>query len=192
MFRLGLNNVARIRARPPSNPLEKRTEVLAPDSTDVVLPPESLRELRERFRAYLGTQDLRMTRQREELLSAVLAAPRHFEAEDLIGRLREGKTHASRATVYRTLALLEECGILRKSLFGHNRHFYESVIGRHHHDHLVCVRCGRIQEFEEERIEELQAEVCRQYGFRMLDHVHEIYGACEECGATESPAGAAQ
>ncbi len=165
---------------------------MAADTTDLALPLESLQEIRARFRAYLGTQDLRMTRQREELLSAVLAAPRHFEAEDLIGRLREGKTHASRATVYRTLALLEECGILRKSLFGHNRHFYESVIGRHHHDHLVCVRCGRIQEFEEERIEELQAEVCRQYGFRMLDHVHEIYGACEECGASEAPAGAAQ
>ncbi|MBK8231658.1 MAG: transcriptional repressor [Candidatus Eisenbacteria bacterium] len=138
-------------------------------------------EVAERFRAYLATQSLRMTRQREELLTAVFHAPRHFEAEDLIKTLRERQGHVSRATVYRTLSLLEECGVLRKSLFGHNRHFYESVVGRHHHDHLVCIRCGKIQEFEEPRIEEMQEQICTRYGFKILDHVHEIFGACENC-----------
>lgn len=144
-------------------------------------------EVRERFRAYLATQNLRMTKQREELLSSVFHAPRHFEAEDLIRTLRDRSGRVSRATVYRTLSLLEECGVLRKSLFGHNRHFYESVVGRHHHDHLVCIRCGRIQEFEEARIETLQEDVCRKYGFEMVDHVHEIFGACGDCAAAGTP-----
>ncbi|MFN8547980.1 MAG: transcriptional repressor [Candidatus Eisenbacteria bacterium] len=145
-------------------------------------------EVAERFRNHLTTQSLRMTRQRERLLKAVLQAPRHFEAEDLIKTLREREGNVSRATVYRTLSLLEECGVLRKSLFGHNRHFYESVIGRHHHDHLVCMRCGKIQEFEEPKIEQLQEEICGRFGFEMTDHVHEIFGNCETCRA-ESPDG---
>lgn len=144
-----------------------------------------LDDVRERFRQHLASQKLRMTRQREELLSSVLHAPRHFEAEELLRTLRERQGHASRATVYRTLSLLEECGVLRKSLFGHNRHFYESVLGRHHHDHLVCLRCGRIQEFEEDRIEELQVEICRRHDFEIEDHVHEIFGTCSECRGSE-------
>ena len=122
-----------------------------------------------------------MTRERVELLEAILQAPRHFEAEDLIRVVREQNGRASRATIYRTLALLEESGILRKATFGHNRHFYESVVGRHHHDHLVCVRCARIQEFEEDRIEELQVAICKRFGFEIVDHVHEIFGICTEC-----------
>ncbi len=140
----------------------------------------SLDEIKERFRAFLATRKLRMTREREELLSAIFHAPRHFEAEDLIRTLKRREGRVSRATVYRTLALLEECGILRKSLFGRNRHFFESVVGRRHHDHLICIRTGKIIEFEDDRIEQLQEEICRRYGFRMVDHVHEIFGISEE------------
>ena len=98
-----------------------------------------------------------------------------------------GLCHVSRATIYRTLGLLEECGILRKSLFGHNRHFYESTVGRHHHDHLVCIRCGQIREFEEDRIEHLQEEICRRFGYLIVDHVHEIFGICGDCQSREEP-----
>src|ERR1700690_3365056 len=83
----------------------------------------TLNELRDRFREFLATRRLRMTQEREELLAAIFHAPRHFEADDLIRTLKQRDGRVSRATVYRTLSLLEECGILRKSLFGHNRHF---------------------------------------------------------------------
>jgi Fur family ferric uptake transcriptional regulator len=147
----------------------------------------SFEEIVDRFRDFLATRGLRMTREREELLASIFHAPRHFEAEDLIRTIRERKGRVSRATVYRTLSLLEECGILRKSLFGHNRHFYESVVGRHHHDHLVCIRCGKIREFEEEQIEALQEQICRKYGYRIVDHIHEIFGICERCLETDRP-----
>jgi Fur family ferric uptake transcriptional regulator len=140
----------------------------------------TLEEISDRFRSFLATRKLRMTREREELLSAIFHAPRHFEAEDLIRTLKRREGRVSRATVYRTLALLEECGILRKSLFGRNRHFFESVVGRRHHDHLVCIRTGKIIEFEDDRIEQLQEEICKKYGFKMVDHVHEIFGISEE------------
>ena len=144
----------------------------------------SLEEITERFKAFLATRKLRMTREREELLAAIFHAPRHFEAEDLIRTLKRRDGRVSRATVYRTLALLEECGILRKSLFGRNRHFFESVVGRRHHDHLICIRTGKIIEFEDERIEQMQEEICRKYGFKMVDHVHEIFGISEEGAAS--------
>ena len=145
----------------------------------------SLEEITDRFRAFLATRKLRMTREREELLEAIYHVPRHFEAEDLIRTLKRRDGRVSRATVYRTLALLEECGILRKSLFGRNRHFFESVVGRRHHDHLVCIRTGKIIEFEDDRIEALQEEICRKYGFKMVDHVHEIFGISEEGAGQE-------
>lgn len=139
-----------------------------------------------RFRDFLSNKGLRMTRERSELLEAIMEAPQHFEAEDLISAVQKRSGQVSRATIYRTLSLLEESGILRKSLFGHNRHFYESVVGRHHHDHLVCVRCGRIKEFEDERIERFQEEICEHFGFEMVDHVHEIFGLCPECRKKKS------
>ena len=159
------------------------------DQTAVAAPRRgtgtTLDEITERFRAFLATRKLRMTGEREELLAAIFHAPRHFEAEDLIRTLKQRDGRVSRATVYRTLSLLEECGILRKSLFGHNRHFFESVVGRRHHDHLVCIRCGKIQEFEEQKIESLQEEICHQYDFKIVDHVHEIFGVCAPCATKE-------
>ena len=145
----------------------------------------TLEEISEHFREFLATRKLRMTREREELLAAIFHAPRHFEAEDLIKTLKQRDGRVSRATVYRTLSLLEECGILRKSLFGHNRHFFESVVGRRHHDHLVCIRCGNIHEFEEARIEEIQEEITQKFGFRIVDHVHEIFGVCTPCASKD-------
>lgn len=142
-----------------------------------------LQDVINRFRVFLTTKGLRFTREREELLAAILDAPRHFEAEDLIRTVHKRNSRVSRATIYRTLSLLEECGVLQKSLFGHNRHFYESVVGRHHHDHIVCVRCGQIREFDDERIETVHNEVCEEFGFVLVDHMHEIFGICPSCQA---------
>lgn len=138
-------------------------------------------EVLDRFRAFLVGKGLRFTREREELLAAIFEAPRHFEAEDLIRTVHQRSGRVSRATIYRTLALLEECGVLQKSLFGHNRHFYESLVGRHHHDHIVCVHCGQIREFDDARIDAVQQEVCARFGYALVDHMHEIFGVCPGC-----------
>ncbi|MBD3336557.1 MAG: transcriptional repressor [Candidatus Eisenbacteria bacterium] len=135
----------------------------------------------KQFQDFLATRKLRMTREREALVQEILRAPRHFEAEQLIRRLRRSRRRVSRATVYRTLSLLEECGILRRSSFGHDRSFYEAMRNEGHHDHLICLGCGQIDEFHAPRIESLQLKVCQERGFVLMDHVHEMYGLCPKC-----------
>jgi Fur family ferric uptake transcriptional regulator len=135
----------------------------------------------EHFQQFLAERKLRMTKERETLVREILRAPRHFEAEQLIRRLRWSRRRVSRATVYRTLSLLESSGILKRSTFGGDRSYYEAVLNEGHHDHLVCLECGRIEEFEEPQIETLQQRVCSDKGFTLMDHVHQMFGLCPEC-----------
>lgn len=138
-------------------------------------------EATERLRDYLRTQKLRLTPERLALLRAALGYPGHFDAEEMVAHLRRRRNRVSRATIYRTLGLLERCGILRKSLLGQGRGVYERALGRGHHDHVICARCGRIEEFFDERVERLQDEVAHGLGFQILDHVHELFGLCSDC-----------
>jgi Fur family ferric uptake transcriptional regulator len=135
----------------------------------------------DQFQKFLAERKLRMTKERETLVREILRAPKHFEAEQLIRRLRWSRRRVSRATVYRTLSLLESSGILRRSTFGGDRSYYEAVLNEGHHDHLICLQCGRIEEFEEPQIESLQNRVCESKGFMLLDHVHQMFGLCPDC-----------
>ena len=144
-------------------------------------PPHTMDEAIERFREYLRSRRLRLTSERMELLHAVLRSPAHFDADGLAAIMHRRGRRISRATIYRTLSLLEQCGILRKSLFGQDRGFYEPTLDHGHHDHVVCLSCGRIEEFYEKRLEELQEQISRDLGFEPLSHVHEIFGLCRDC-----------
>ena len=135
----------------------------------------------EQFRSYLRSRHLRLTPERMALLRAALRSPAHFDADDLVAMMHRKGRRISRATIYRTLSLLEQSGILRKSLFGQDRAFYEPTLDHGHHDHIVCVSCGRIEEFYEKRLEQLQEQILRDLGFEPLDHVHEIFGVCRNC-----------
>ncbi len=135
----------------------------------------------ERFRNFLRHKGLRLTPERMQLLKVALNSPSHFDADTLVAKMRRRERKVSRATIYRTLALLEECGILRRSLLGQNRGLYETALDREHHDHLVCAGCGRIVEFHNEEIERLQEKVASESGFTLIEHVYEIFGLCAEC-----------
>ena len=86
-------------------------------------------------------------------------------------------------TVYRTLKLLTECGVAFERKFGDGLTRYELADETHHHDHLICVDCGKIIEFEEPKIEELQEKIAARYGFVLKTHKHEMYGSCADCQA---------
>ena len=134
------------------------------------------------LRGYLRRSGLRATPQRRAVLREVLRGGEHFDAEQLYDRLRERGKKVSLATVYRTLGLLTEAGLIREVLQGDgDRARYEAVYGHPHHDHMVCVECGRVIEFCDERIEQLQRLVCRRHGFRALDHRMGIRGVCRQC-----------
>jgi Fur family transcriptional regulator, ferric uptake regulator len=137
----------------------------------------------ERFRQLLRAKHLRFSTVREAVARAALAYDGHFEVNDLMRELtRANVKDAHLATVYRTLPLLVEAGLIQPTLLSSGeRRFYEPAFERPHHDHLICTSCGRVVEFEFEAFEVLQRDIAQRYGFELIEHFHELLGRCEEC-----------
>ena len=140
---------------------------------------------REIFRKYLERRGLKLTAERQALFDELFARHEHLEADDLLGRLRAKHKKISRATIYRTLDLLVDSGIVGRVRVGESGYRYERLRAGEHHDHLICNDCGRVLEFFEPRIETLQDEVCERYGFLALSHSHQMRGLCRHCRPRE-------
>jgi len=138
-----------------------------------------------RFERFLHRKDLRLTDARAAIVEAALARQGHYPIEELIADLKKRGIRGSKATVYRTLPLLAEAGILEPAILAGETRSYETTFGRNHHDHLLCSRCARVIEFEFEAFEILQRDVATKYGFRLEAHHHELIGVCPECAARE-------
>ena len=143
----------------------------------------------EQLSSYLAGQGLKSTRQRDRILDVFVSAGRHFSAEELYLLIKKTDTRIGYATVYRTLKLLAEAGLAHERRFedGVTRFEYNAAEG--HHDHLICTRCGRIIEFENEQIEDLQLRVAKKNRFQVQTHKLELYGLCEGCQVKKSKAG---
>ena len=133
------------------------------------------------FRKYLERRGLKLTAEREAVFEELFARHEHFEADELLVRLRARHKKISRATIYRTLELLVDSGIVGRVRIGESGYRYERLRAGEHHDHLICTECGRVLEFYEPRIESLQEEVCERYGFLALSHSHQMRGICRQC-----------
>jgi Fur family ferric uptake transcriptional regulator len=133
------------------------------------------------FEAYLKSRGLKFTSARRQLLRAIFAIHDHFTAEQLLERLRQSGVPASKATVYRTLAVMLACDLLELHDFGEGSRYYEHTFGHAHHDHLFCVNCKTIKEFRDDRIEKLQTQVARKAGFDLMAHTLKMYGLCSRC-----------
>lgn len=133
------------------------------------------------FNRYIADRGLKSTRQREVILQTFLETDKHIDIEELYQKVKDRNAAIGHATVYRTMKLLIECGLAHERHFGDGMARYEQVSRKHHHDHLICMNCGKIVEFENSAIEDLQEEVAREHGFQILDHKLEIYGRCQEC-----------
>ena|SRR5262252_1845451 len=136
---------------------------------------------REIFRKYLEKRGLKLTAERQALFDELFARHEHFEADELLVRLRSKHTKISRATIYRTLDLLVDSGIVGRVRIGESGYRYERLRAGEHHDHLICTECGRVVEFYEPRIEDLQDEVCERHGFLAISHSHQLRGICRRC-----------
>jgi Fur family ferric uptake transcriptional regulator len=128
---------------------------------------------------YLEAHSLKHTRQREAILEIFLAASGHITSEEIYQRVRDRHANIGYTTVYRTMKLLCDAGLASERHFDDGITRYE--IAHEHHDHLVCLRCGKIIEFECEMIESTQVEIADRYGFQVLRHRHEMYGHCSSC-----------
>ena len=138
-------------------------------------------EERRIFTEFLKRKKLKTTRERTALFDEIFATHRHFDADDLVARMRLKGKKISRATVYRTLELLHECGLVGRVRLNEEKYRYERLRKGEHHDHLVCTGCGRVIEFVDPRIEQLQDAVCRQHKFTATSHSHQIWGLCAPC-----------
>jgi len=133
------------------------------------------------FKEHLRRQGLKSTAQRDDIAHVFFASNRHISVEELYNEVKRINPRIGYATVYRTMKLLTECGLAAERHFRDAEARYESVAEGRHHDHLICEGCGKIVEFEEPRIEALQAEVARRLGFRSTGHKMELYGLCRDC-----------
>jgi Fur family ferric uptake transcriptional regulator len=137
-------------------------------------------EALEVFEGFLRGKRLKMTDQRRHMVRAALEHRGHFTAEDLHRRLVTEGEAVSMATVYRGLRLLEEAAIVLGHDFADGQRRFEGGLKREHHDHMVCVECRAVVEFQDPRIEELQEEAAHVHGFRIVDHTLTLYVACDE------------
>jgi Fur family ferric uptake transcriptional regulator len=139
-------------------------------------------ELLKEFKKILKANALKFTKQREAILSTLYNNPQHFTSENLYLLVKEKhpELNIGIATVYRTLSLLEENGLVSSISLGTEGKKYE-IANKPHHDHLICTVCGKIVEFENEQIEKLQQQVAEENGFVLTDHLMQLYGVCSEC-----------
>ncbi|MDB5452375.1 MAG: ferric uptake regulator, Fur family [Caulobacteraceae bacterium] len=120
-------------------------------------------------------KNMRMTEQRRVVARVLSLATDHPDVEELYRRAHEVDPHISIATVYRTVRLFEEAGIISRHDFRDGRSRYEEA-SETHHDHLIDMKSGRVVEFVDEEIEKLQALIAKRLGYRLVDHRLELYG----------------
>lgn len=123
----------------------------------------------------------RITPERFKILDAVLQSQGHFDVDNLYYRMITNGVKVSKATVYNTLELLQECGLVSKYRFAENTSRYEKAFGRPHHHHMICLSCGDIIEFMNERLERIQEEVATQKEFKIQSTTIQIFGTCSKC-----------
>lgn len=142
----------------------------------------SYEKLLEKFKTLLKNNTLKFTKQRELILKFLYENDGHYTPEDIYILLKKEHPEINMgiATVYRTLALLEESHIASSISFGAAGKKYELGLKKHH-DHLICTNCGKIIEFYDPVIEERQEEIAKKYNFQMTDHTMKIVGICEDC-----------
>lgn len=132
-----------------------------------------------RFREFLARRNLRLTTQRRVIIETAFSTDQHFTAEQLLEWSRARDKSVSRATVYRTLPLLTESGLVREMDFGKEKRFYDPNYAEHpRHNHIICEECRKIVEFESEELERLVDEASHQLGFSVESHRLQITAHC--------------
>ncbi|MES2598240.1 MAG: transcriptional repressor [Verrucomicrobiota bacterium] len=137
--------------------------------------------IKERLEAHLTSAGLRRTKQREVIVEAAFATDDHFNAEELLEKTRKLDRTISRATIYRTLQLLVECGLLREVDLGRDQTFYDpNFLDKPQHNHLICLDCDRVVEFEDDNAALLHDCITRRLGFQPSMKAMRIEAKCDE------------
>jgi len=134
------------------------------------------------FKSLMAGEGLKATKQREEILNIFLKSPGHRNLSQIYAQVAKANPKIGYATVYRTLKLLTRLGLAAQRKFADGETRYERTSEGSHHDHLICLDCGKIIEFEDDALETLQNGIARHYRFKIFHHRMELYGQCLDCG----------
>ena len=151
-----------------------------------LIPPSVSDSPEEKFREFLEIRGEKLTEPRRILIRHIFDSHKHFDADELVSDLRGAGRRVSRATVYRTLRLLVEAGLLRELRLT-NRTAYEHDYGYPSHDHLHCTQCDRVVEFNDDEIRRIREAVSQAHGFLASGHRFIITGLCSSCSRARSP-----
>lgn len=159
--------------RPLPNPLSGLEETQIPDY-------EAMAPLCAVFRRYLKSQNLKYTPERADILNMIIEQDTVFEAEELLRETRTRGLRVSKATIYRTIKLLQEAGIITQALFDSKQAHYQLIFGRAPRDYMVCMKTGEHLQFTEPDLVELRNRICEKYGWEPVGHRFQIYAICPE------------
>ena len=133
------------------------------------------------FRSFIAGKGLRNTPEREGIIREIFANHDHFDVDELYLRLRRKGSRVSKASIYRNIPLIMECGLIREVWHEDGHMHYEHIYGHGHHCHLRCINCGKVIEFVEKEMKAIEKWLGKQYGFRIIDHRLDVTGYCSDC-----------
>lgn len=133
------------------------------------------------FRSFISQRGLRNTPEREEIIREIFSTHDHFDVDELYLRMREKGSKVSKASIYRNIPLIMECGLIKEVWHENGHMHYEHIYGHAHHCHIRCIRCGKVIEFVEKQLRQIEKRLAEQYDFEIVDHNLDITGYCSEC-----------
>ncbi len=135
------------------------------------------------FQRFIRHKGMRYTPERETIIREIFSRHDHFDVDELYLRLRRRGARVSKASIYRTLPLLIEAGLISEVFFEDGHMHYEHTFGHERHSHLRCLVCGRVVEFSAPTLEGLHSRLGAEYGFQVSGHRLEVFGQCPQCQA---------
>ncbi len=136
--------------------------------------------VRKIFKEYLEKKNLRKTEERFNILEVIYSLKEHFDVESLFSQIKKRKLPMSRATIYNTLELLLDCGLITRHQFGKNISRFETSYSFRQHDHLICEDCEKVFEFCDPRIHQIQSTMGDILEFQITHHSLNLFGKCRE------------
>ena len=133
------------------------------------------------LKTYLSSKGLKSTKQRDTIVKIFFNLKDHVDIETLYKKVKEKDSNIGYATVYRTIKILKDSGVISERHFGTRHAVYEPHSPQEHHDHLICIKCHEIVEFENDLIEMLQDTIAKKFKYKLVKHKHELYGYCSRC-----------